>query len=133
MMRKAECSCGQLSISINGDPKEVCICNCSACQKYTGSAFGVSTYWPKSAIVNISGDSVMFRRLSDTGRWIDKHFCPRCGDTIFWYVEFDLDAVGIPIGNFTNPMSLRPQVSYWTKAKHSWVGLPDDLKLLETE
>jgi len=133
MRRKAECSCGQLSITIDGDPKEICVCNCLACQKYTGSAFGVSTYWPKAAIVDVSGESRMFRRVSDGNRWIDKHFCPVCGDTIYWYVEFDLDAVGIPIGNFADPRSLHPQLSYWTRSKHSWVTLPGSLRYLETE
>lgn len=133
MLRKAECSCGQLSIAVDGDPKEVCVCNCFACQKVTGSAFGVSTYWPKSSVVEISGESLVFRRVSEAGRWIDRHFCPKCGDTIYWYVEFDLDAVGVPIGNFTDPMSLQPQISYWTKSKYPWVGLHAGLKVLETE
>jgi hypothetical protein len=38
---------------------------------------------------------------------IDRHFCPTCGDTIYWYIEFDRDAVGIPIGNFEDPVSLQ--------------------------
>ncbi|MGH6891554.1 MAG: GFA family protein [Dongiaceae bacterium] len=133
MTRKAECSCGQLSIATDGDPKEICVCNCLACQKYTGSAFGIPNYWPKSAIVAISGESRMFRRVSDANRWIEKHFRPVCGDTIYRYVEFDLDAVGIPVGNFADPLSLRPQVSYWARSKHSWVTLPEGLKSFETE
>ncbi len=133
MLRQARCSCGRLAISIEGEPKEVCVCNCLACQKYTGSAFGVSTYWPRSAIREVVGPSTMFRRISEAGRWIDKHFCSRCGDTVYWYVEFDLDVVGIPVGVFDDPLSLRPQVSYWTKSKHPWVGLPSDLRQLGTE
>jgi hypothetical protein len=128
--RKAQCSCGNLSIVIEGEPKEVCVCNCFACQKYTGSAFGVSTYWPKSAVKKIGGTSAMFRWISEAGRWIDKHFCSRCGDTVYWYVEFDLDAVGIPIGQFDDPLSLRPQISYWTKFKHPWVELSADIQRL---
>src|SRR5262245_3010749 len=110
-MRHARRTCGRLSIAIDGAPKEVCVCNCFACQKYTGSAFGVSTYWPKSAIKEIKGDSIMYRRISEAGRWIHKHFCRTCGDTIYWYVEFDLDAVGIPVGVFDEPLSLRPSIS----------------------
>jgi hypothetical protein len=49
------CPCCRSSIVVEGEPKGVCVCICLACQKNSGSAFGVSTYWPKSAVVQTSG------------------------------------------------------------------------------
>jgi hypothetical protein len=133
MTRTATCSCGQLSVAVAGEPKEVLLCHCLECQKYTGSAFGVSTYWPKSSVRSVAGASRMFRRVSDAGRWVDRHFCPSCGDTVYWYVEFDLDAIGIPIGNFADPLSLKPAASYWNRSRHPWLRIPQEWRHYETE
>ena len=37
--RTASCSCGQLSIEVDGAPLGVGICHCLACQRRTGSVF----------------------------------------------------------------------------------------------
>ncbi|MGH6892764.1 MAG: GFA family protein [Dongiaceae bacterium] len=133
MTHMAACSCAQLSITVSGKPKEVLLCHCLECQKYTGSAFGVSTYWPKSSVQSIGGESRKFRRISDAGRWIDRHFCPTCGNTVYWYVEFDLDAIGIPIGNFANPLALMPDASYWNRSRHIWLRIPEEWRQYEME
>ncbi len=133
MAKKAECSCGRLSFTVEGEPSAVCLFNCLAGQKYSGSAFGVSTYWPKSAVVQTSGESRLFRRISYAGRAIDKHFCPNCGDTVYWFVEFDEDAVGISVGVFEDPLQLRPKISYRTRSKQSCLGLSVELECLDTE
>jgi hypothetical protein len=39
--REATCHCGQLRLAVDGDPFVVSICNCRACQRRTGSAFGM--------------------------------------------------------------------------------------------
>ena len=39
--REATCHCGQLRLEVTGEPFAVSICNCLACQRRTGSAFGM--------------------------------------------------------------------------------------------
>ncbi|MFL5972571.1 MAG: GFA family protein [Gaiellaceae bacterium] len=39
--REAACHCGQLRLEVTGDPFAVSICHCLACQRRTGSAFGM--------------------------------------------------------------------------------------------
>jgi hypothetical protein len=39
--RDAACHCGQLRLEVAGDPLALSICNCLACQRRTGSAFGM--------------------------------------------------------------------------------------------
>lgn len=79
------------------------------------------------------GQSKTYRRISDAGRWIDRHFCPTCGDTVFWYVEFAQEEIGIAIGYFENPQSLTPASSYWNRSKHPWVKVPPEWQQYETE
>ena len=102
-MRTAICSCGALSIAVEGEPSYFGACSCRACQKATGSVFSMSAYFPKSAVAAIAGAHRLYRRQSDGGRELDFHFCPTCASTVFWYAEFDPDSIGISVGNFTDP------------------------------
>ena len=124
MSRIASCSCGQLVVTMKGDPTEVTVCHCFECQKSTGSVFGVSTYWPKSACDSIKGEAKLWRRSSDSGRWLDNYFCPVCGSTVYWYAEFAPDEIGIAAGNFADPGFPSPTSAVWDSCRHPWVKLP---------
>ena len=57
--REAACHCGQLRLEVEGEPFAVSICNCLACQRRTGSAFGMQAGF-KADQVQVSRP---FRRL----------------------------------------------------------------------
>jgi hypothetical protein len=37
MTRRAACSCGQLHLTIEGEPSRIAICHCLECQRRTGA------------------------------------------------------------------------------------------------
>ncbi|HEX6119941.1 MAG TPA: GFA family protein [Dongiaceae bacterium] len=119
MSRTASCSCGQLILTMAGDPGAVTVCHCLECQKSTGSVFGVSSYWPKSAIQSIEGEAKVWRRSSASGRWLDNYFCPVCGSTVYWYAEFAPREIGIAAGNFADPAFPAPTSAVWDSCRHS--------------
>ena len=125
MTRTAACSCGQLRVTMNGKPAMVAACSCRECQKSTGSVFGVSSYWPKTLLVAIEGESKVWRRGSDAGRWIDNYFCPTCGSSLYWYAEAMPDMIGISAGNFADPNFEPPTYAVWNETKHPWVKFPE--------
>jgi hypothetical protein len=127
--RKAVCSCGQLSVTMSGKPSYVAACSCFECQKQTGSVLGVSSYWPKSAVVAIKGRKKLYRRSSWKGRWIDNYFCPVCGSSVYWYAEFDPDSIGISAGNFADPDFEPPIYAVWDENRHPWVKYPRGCKV----
>src|SRR5436309_6035624 len=43
--REAACHCGQLRLEVTGEPFAVSICNCLACERRTGSAFGSQVFY----------------------------------------------------------------------------------------
>ena len=124
MPRTATCSCGQLSIAMNGEPAEILVCHCLECQKSTGSVFGTASYWGKDAIAAITGASTLYRRSSDSGRWVDNYFCPRCGSTVYWYLEVLPDVVGISVGNFADPKFPAPRAQAYAAYGHAWADAP---------
>ena len=85
--RTAACTCGALKVTTEGEPSLVIVCNCSLCQRRTGSVFGVSAYFPKTS-VRVSGQARLFTQGSDSGRKASCYFCPECGTTLFWDAEY---------------------------------------------
>lgn len=128
MMRTAACSCGQLSVTMTGKPDFVAACSCLECQRGSGSVLAVSSYWPKAAVQAIAGARTLWRRGSDSGRWIDNYFCPTCGSTVFWYGEFAPESIGIAVGNFADPGFEPPTYAVWCESQHPWVGYPAGCK-----
>jgi hypothetical protein len=102
------------------------------CQRRTGSAFGVSTYFSKEQ-VRTEGPSSVHVRGSESGRKIEFHFCAKCGSTVFWYAEFVPDFLGIALGAFADPSLPSPTRSAWEVTRHSWVTFNHELHRLERQ
>lgn len=133
MQRTAVCSCGQLSVSVEGDPLYHGICSCFECQKVSGSAYTYSGYWPKSALKEITGESKCWRRTSDSGRWLDQYFCPTCSSAVYSYVEYDPDVINVAIGNFADPSFPPPTYALWNECKLPWVEIPKNCKIFQRQ
>jgi hypothetical protein len=120
MTRIARCCCGSLRAEVTGEPWIVGICHCMECQRRTGSAFAVVTFFPKEQ-VRIEGPSKVYVRSGDSGRGVECHFCPDCGSSVFWYAEARPDHIGIASGAFADPSMPSPTVSIWETTRHPWV------------
>jgi hypothetical protein len=81
--RRAACSCGQLHLVAEGEPIRTSMCHCLACQRRTGSAFGIQARYPAGR-VQIEGRSTEYVRISDDGEARRFHFCPECGATVYY-------------------------------------------------
>src|SRR5690349_21506824 len=99
MSRKAACSCGQLHLICDGEPVRVSLCHCHACQRRTGSVFGVQMRFPR-AKVRIEGRSNTWVRVGDSGGTATFHFCPACGSTVYWEFKEMPDFVATAYGAF---------------------------------
>ncbi len=127
--RDASCHCGQLRLEVEGDPFFVSICNCLACQRRTGSAFGIQAGYNADQ-VEIAG------RFSDYSRFSDEsdrkehvfHFCPDCGSQVFCTEPTEPGRVVVFVGAFADPSFPPPMESGYDSRRHPWVGLPDAIR-----
>jgi hypothetical protein len=120
--RQACCSCGQLTLNVMGDPVRVSVCHCLACQRRTGSAFGVQARYSRGQ-VQIEGPSSSYTRLGDSGQIITFHFCPGCGTTVHWELAHCPDMIAVAVGAFADPTFLPPQFSVYDSRRHPWVAI----------
>jgi hypothetical protein len=121
--RTATCSCGQLRLETDAHPLRISICHCLACQRRTGSAFGVQARFPADR-VRIDGASTEYVRAGDSGGRITFHFCASCGATVYYRLAALPDSIVVPVGAFAEPSFPEPTFSVYEARRHPWVSLP---------
>ncbi len=125
--RHAACSCGQLHLTTEGEPIRISVCHCLACQRRTGSIFGVQARFPRER-VRTEGRSTQYVRTADSGNRSTLHFCPECGATVYYVMETVPEVIAVPVGAFADPGFPPPRVSVYEERRHPWAGLPPDVE-----
>jgi hypothetical protein len=125
--RRAQCSCGQLKVTCEGDPVRISVCHCLECQKRTGSPFGQQARFPAER-VTIEGSATMFERTGDEGGTIRFRFCPTCGSTVYYDIADMPGVIAVPVGGFADPSFPPPTFSVYEDRMHSWIRLPEGIE-----
>lgn len=128
--RTATCSCGQLRVTVEGDPVRISVCHCLACQQRTGSAFGAQARWPRERVTT-EGEAHIWQRTGDEGTVMDFRFCPHCGSTVWWAAGETPDTIAVAVGAFADPGFPAPNFSVYEERRHRWVTLPEGVERME--
>jgi hypothetical protein len=124
--RRAACNCGQLSITVEGDPARVSMCHCLQCQQRTGAVLGNQARYRREQVAEIAGRATEYTRSADSGNALTFRFCPVCGSTVYWEGEGFPGFVAIAIGTFADPHFPAPTISVWETTRHDWADLDSD-------
>jgi hypothetical protein len=102
------------------------MCHCVACQRRTGSAFGLQAVFDRDKI-DVEGRYSDYSRFSDDGDRREHifHFCPDCGSQVFQSEPEDPDYLLVAVGAFADPAFPEPRMSHYDHRKHPWVTLPE--------
>ena len=127
--REATCNCGQLRLEVAGDPLRVAICNCLACQRRTGSAFGMQAGFrtEQVQIVGRFNDSARISDESDRKEHVF-HFCPDCGSQVFYTEPSEPDRIVISVGSFADPSFPPPTEAGYDSRRFPWLAVPDTIE-----
>lgn len=120
--RIASCSCGQLQIEVQGEPRGVGICNCLACQRRTGSVFAALAGF--AVPYSVSGTATEYVRTGEQGAQFVFRFCPVCGSTVYHTEVGNERCISVAVGAFADPAFPAPTVSVYDSRRHPWVQLP---------
>ena len=129
--RTASCSCGQLRIEVEGEPRGIGICHCLACQRRTGSVFSALASF--AAPFKVFGKATEYVRVGDRGTRFQFRFCPVCGTTVFHTEEGRDDYASVAVGAFADAGFPAPRVSVYDSRRHPWVQLPPGTIAFETD
>ncbi|MBX3480882.1 MAG: GFA family protein [Caulobacter sp.] len=131
--RTARCQCGQLSLTIEGEPRFTTACCCSRCQRRTGSSYSHIGRWPRTALVAQSGEGRVFERTGESGGLARQTFCPTCGSTVLTEVSLMPDLIGVPVGCFGDPALPAPAIAVWCENRPAWVVFPEGVPQLDQQ
>lgn len=129
MTRVAQCHCGQLQLSCEGEPYPVVACHCQLCQRRTGSLFHIAAWYEKHRVVFEGRASQFTRDNGDAGLEMTFNFCPDCGTSVWWQSPRSegptAGKIGVAAGCFADCDFPPPTVSIYEKHKHSWIDAPE--------
>jgi hypothetical protein len=108
MTRRAACSCGQLHLTIEGEPSRISMCHCLECQRRTGAVISNQARFRREQ-VTFAGKATEWMRTAESGNALTFHFCPTCGSTVYWEGEGFPGYVAVAIGNFADPNRISPR------------------------
>jgi hypothetical protein len=86
MTRRAACSCGQLQLTIEGEPSRISMCHCLECQRRTGAVISNQARFRREQ-VTFAGKATAWMRTAESGNALTFYFCPTCGSTVYWKGE----------------------------------------------
>jgi hypothetical protein len=123
--RLAACNCGQLNLTIEGEPARISMCYCLECQRRTGAVISNQARFAREQIT-FAGQSIAWTRSAESGNRLTFHFCPVCGSTVYWEGQGFPGLIAVAIGTFADPTFPPPAIAVWEEVRHPWVSLPPD-------
>jgi hypothetical protein len=124
------CLCGKVRYSADTEPTFVGLCHCHDCQKFTGSAFAVVIALPKSA-VTVTGGLRGFTKLGDSGKPIERRFCPECGASVIEEAKAMPGVVMIAAGTLDDQTWVKPTTQIYCASVQPWVQLAGEMKTFD--
>jgi hypothetical protein len=121
------CLCGKVRYSATGDPAFVGVCHCKDCQKFTGSAFSVIIGVPKAAL-KVEGRLGTYVKTGDSGKAIERRFCPECGSSIADEASALPDVVMLGTGTLDDASWVKPVMQIYCDSAQPWVHLEGQMQ-----
>jgi len=127
------CHCGLITYEGEADPATAAICNCTDCQKLSGSAF--RTVIPVlDATLKLKGEPTIYVKTGDSGNKRQQAFCPRCGSPIFSAPPGDgPKTYFIRVGTVNQRDQLVPKSQIWVRSQQRWVESIERIPKIEKQ
>jgi hypothetical protein len=121
------CLCGATRYEYEGEPGPATYCHCRDCQHVTGSAFNVGVRLERAKFRVVRGDAKTFVKVGDSGRTIERSFCPECGAPLFTTAPHRPDSVWVKAGSLDLGARIEPVDQIWTDSRVTWGVIAEDL------
>lgn len=113
------CACGKVRYEVTEKPMFMGNCHCRSCQKSTGAAYLPIVGVNKNAF-HLTGEVKQFATQGQSGKNVNRHFCPNCGSLVFGQPEILSDFISISASTLDDPSQFTPQLNMWVEAAQPW-------------
>ena len=117
----AQCACGAVRFQFDKDPEFIANCHCLDCKKASGGEMATFFSVPQDDFSLISGTPKRRHYIAESGRGLDRNFCPECGARLFTSnLEGFPGTVFVMLGSLDHPELIEPKLEMFTKRRLKW-------------
>ena len=118
----AQCACGSVKFEFNADPAFIANCHCLDCKKASGGEMATFFGVRQDDFTLISGTPKAFHYIAESGKGLDRNFCPECGARLFTSnLESFPGTVFIMLGSLDRPDLIAPKLEMFTRRRLHWM------------
>ena len=123
-MAKGECNCGAVVFEVDAELRDVYVCHCSICRRYTGANGIAVALCAASEFRWLRGEELVTHWQKPDGEW-EASFCSRCGSALPG--PNDKSRVFIPVGTIAEGgEKLRVAHHIFVDSRAGWDEIGDD-------
>lgn len=129
------CACGAIRYQIGSFPLLVYTCNCTDCQRRSGSAFALNMPVTASGFRILRGEPKAWRHASPTGVAVISWFCGDCGARLYGERAGRAEIVNVRAGTLDDTSWLVPAAHFFTRSASAqgWVQPSAGASCFETQ
>lgn len=117
------CLCGAVTYEVHGPMRDISICHCVECRRWSGHLGAFSATSRESLVVE--GDALRWIESPESDRRYRRAFCGECGSSLFLRAA-DSEHVHVAAGTLDRPTGLRVTGHWYTHQAGDWDRLPED-------
>jgi hypothetical protein len=118
------CLCGAVTFEVRGPLRDVVLCHCVECRRWTGSVGAFAATLVEDLVIGETG-ALRWIDSPESARGARRGFCSACGSSLFWQAAGG-ERVSIAAGTLDGPTRLRVAAHIYTHQAGDWDELPDD-------
>ncbi|MBS0530293.1 MAG: GFA family protein [Proteobacteria bacterium] len=127
------CSCGAIRYEISALPLTLYTCNCTNCQRASGSAFALNMPVATRDFRIVKGEPKGWRHVSPSGAKVTAWFCGECGARLHGEREGRPDSINVRAGTLDDTSWLVPVAHIYMQSAQPWVQPAPDAVCFETQ
>jgi hypothetical protein len=118
MMRVGGCLCGAVRYAVRGPLREILVCHCHECRRWTGRAWAVTAARDEDLEIDAGGALVWIESPRSALR-ANRGFCSACGSSLFFKAP-GRHRTGISAGSLDDLSGLRIAAHIWVEQAVEW-------------
>ena len=118
------CLCGAVTYEVRGLLRDVVLCHCVECRRWSGTGAGAFASAHDDDLV-VAGDTLRWIESPDSNRHARRAFCANCGSSLFWKAA-EAERTGIAAGTLDELSGLGRAAHIYTHQVADWDALADD-------
>ncbi len=126
------CSCGAIRYEITSFPLLLYTCNCTDCQRASGSAFALNMPVLARDFHILQGEPKGWHHASPKGVQVTSRFCDACGGRLYGERAGRAELVNLRAGTLDDTSWMVPAAHLFIRSAQPWVAPAADAGCYET-